>query len=94
MMIVVILIKHAFIFGVAKLVRAAFFRGSLSNIIPAILRNDELTSGSLCHSWTSDSHVSLHVEGEVVGAGEGPFTEATLERSISRVLPVVTCQLV
>jgi hypothetical protein len=42
----------------------------------------------------SRGHVSLHVEGEVVRTGEGPVTEATVEWSISRVLPVVPRQLV
>ena len=38
--------------------------------------------------------MSLHVEGQVVGPGEGAFAEAALERPIARVLPVVPRQLV
>lgn len=40
------------------------------------------------------SHVSLHVQSEVVGSGEGPFTQVTLERPVSGVLPEVTRELV
>lgn len=40
------------------------------------------------------SHVPLHVQGEVVGAGEGPLTQVTLERPVSGVLPEVTRELI
>lgn len=40
------------------------------------------------------SHVSLHVQGQVVAPGEGPLTQVTLERPVSRVLPEVTCELI
>lgn len=40
------------------------------------------------------SHVPLHVQGEVVGAGEGAFTQVTLEWAVPGVLPEVTCKLV
>lgn len=36
----------------------------------------------------------LHVQGEVVGPGEGPFTQVTLERPVSGVLPEVTRELI
>lgn len=40
------------------------------------------------------SHVPLHVQGEVVGAGEGAFAQVTLEGAVPGVLPEVTCELV
>lgn len=40
------------------------------------------------------SHVPLHVQGEVIGAGESPLTEVALEGSVACVFPVVTGQLV
>lgn len=40
------------------------------------------------------SHVSLHVQGQVVRAGECPLTEMALEGSVSRVFPVVAGKLV
>ena len=40
------------------------------------------------------SHVSLHVQGQVVAPGESPLTQVTLERPVTRVLPEVTCELV
>lgn len=40
------------------------------------------------------SHVPLHVEGEVVGAGESPLAEVALEGPVPRVLAVVAGQLV
>lgn len=40
------------------------------------------------------SHVSLHVQGKVVRAGECPFTEVALEGSVTGVFPVVAGQLV
>lgn len=40
------------------------------------------------------SHVSLHMEGEVVRAGERPFTQVTLKRPVSGVLPEVTRELI
>jgi hypothetical protein len=39
-------------------------------------------------------HMSLHVEGEMVGPGKGPFAHLALERLGTRVLPVVSGQLV
>lgn len=38
--------------------------------------------------------MSLHVQGQVVGAGECPLTEVALEGSVPRVFPVVTGQLI
>lgn len=40
------------------------------------------------------SHVPLHVQGKVVGAGECPLTEVALEGSVTGVFPVVAGQLV
>lgn len=40
------------------------------------------------------SHVPLHVEGEVVGAGESPLTEVALEGPVPCVLAVVAGQLI
>lgn len=39
-------------------------------------------------------HVPLHVESQMIGAGEGTLTEVTLKRSVSGVFPEVTGQLV
>lgn len=39
-------------------------------------------------------HVPLHVEGEVVGAGEGSLAQVALERPVSGVFPEVPCELV
>ena len=38
--------------------------------------------------------MSLHVQSQVVGAGEGPLAEVTLERPVSSVLAEVARQLV
>lgn len=38
--------------------------------------------------------MSLHVQGQVVRAGECPLTEMALEGSVSRVFPVVAGKLV
>lgn len=43
---------------------------------------------------TSASGVSLHVQSQVVGAGEGPLTQQTLVGLLARVLAVVTRQLI
>lgn len=53
-------------------------------------------SPCLRHFCPSDlsSHVPLHVQGEVVGPGERPFTQVTLKRPVSGVLPEVTRKLV
>lgn len=40
------------------------------------------------------SHVPLHVQGQVVGAGEGPLAEVALEGPVPRVLAVVAGQLI
>lgn len=40
------------------------------------------------------SHVPLHVQGEMVGPGEGPFAQVTLERPVTGVLPEVTRELI
>lgn len=40
------------------------------------------------------SHVPLHVQGQVVRAGECPLTEVALEGPVSCVFPVVTGQLI
>ena len=42
----------------------------------------------------SQADVPLHVQGEVVRAGEGPLAHSALERSVPCVLPEVAGQLV
>ena len=42
----------------------------------------------------ASSYVALHVQGEVVGAAEGPFTQVALEGPVASVLAVVASQLV
>lgn len=49
-----------------------------------------VTSLTLSWFW----HVSLHVEGQVVGPGEGPLADLAFEWLCSRVFPVVSGQLV
>lgn len=39
-------------------------------------------------------HVSLHVQGQVVGPGEGPVAQVALEGPVTRVLAVVAGKLV
>lgn len=43
---------------------------------------------------SGESHVPLHVESKVVWAGEGAFTEVTLERPVARVLPEMTGEFI
>ena len=43
---------------------------------------------------SSHTHVSLHVQREMVRAREGPLTEPALERPVAGVLAVVASQLV
>lgn len=54
----------------------------------------ELAPGTSSPAAAHCSHVPLHVEGEVVGAGESPLAEVALEGPVPCVLAVVTGQLV
>ena len=45
-----------------------------------------------CHKL--ETHVPLHVEGEVVGPAEGPLAQLALEGPVTRVLALVPRQLV
>ena len=38
--------------------------------------------------------MSLHVQSQVVGAGERPLTQVTLERTVARVFAEVACEFV
>ena len=42
----------------------------------------------------SDADVTFHVQGQVIGSGEGPFAQLTLERPVARVFAVVASQFV
>lgn len=46
------------------------------------------------HICLSASGVSLHVQSQVVGAGEGPLTQQALVGFLARVFAEVTCQLI
>ena len=45
-------------------------------------------------SISSDGNVAFHVQGQVIGSGEGPFAQLTLERPVARVFAVVASQFV
>ena len=47
-----------------------------------------------CHCEELETHVPLHVEGEVVGPAEGPLAQLALEGAVTRVLALVPRQLV
>ena len=47
-----------------------------------------------CHCEELETHVPLHVEGEVVGPAEGALAQLALEGAVPRVLALVPRQLV
>lgn len=44
--------------------------------------------------WIQSSQVSLHMQSQVVGAGEGALAQVALERPVAGVLAEMTRQLV
>lgn len=44
--------------------------------------------------WIQSSQVSLHMQSQVVGAGEGAFAQVALERPVAGVLAEMTRQFI
>lgn len=60
-------------------------------------RDRVLKAGPLtCPFWSQcvDLHVPLHMQGQMIGPGEGTLTEVALKRPVTRMFSEVTGQLI